>query len=136
MGHWFQYGRRSWEKMPHIAQTDIERYSEDWWKWWCKLQPSFRGEDPRAMSRVAPVDVDVDWSQLLKGGPNGIFIVLITLGWWSLGVRSANGDINDCFRALADVQWVLEQLQASFNSAAKRPREMNSAGRSTSKNKR
>lgn len=100
------------------------------------MQPHFRGDEPRAMSRVA--QPSIEWSQLSKGGPNGIFVVLIAMGWWFLAVQVANSDFDDFHHALADVQWALEQTK-SFNNSAKRAREADdeSAAPTTSKsNKR
>lgn len=101
MGNWFQYGRRQWDKMPHIAEDDLEQYADDWWKWWCELQPPFRGKDPRTMSRVQ--NADAEWSQLLKGGPNGFFIILLAVGWWSLALNITGASSHDCHHALSDI---------------------------------
>lgn len=117
--------------MPKIAHNEVERYGEDWLKWWCDLQPPFRGKDPMAMSRVT--DSTAEWSQLLKGGPNGFFVILLALGWWYIGVKSAGGDCSDCNHAFADVQWVLEQMKLSFANPAKRARETDGEDASTSK---
>lgn len=117
VGHWFQYGRR-WDKMPLVAQDELGRYSEDWWKWWGGLQPDFRGKDLKTMSRV--VNAPVDWTELLKGGPNGLFVILLTLGWWYIGVEFAGGDLKDFNHAVSDVLWVLDQIKSSDSLKRKR----------------
>jgi hypothetical protein len=85
VGHWFQYGRR-WDKMPLVAQDELRRYSEDWWKWWGGLQPDFRGKDLKTMSRV--VNAPVDWTELLKGVQMDSLSFYLPLGGGTLASNS------------------------------------------------
>lgn len=110
VGDWFQYGRRSWDKQPLIAATDIGRYSTDWWKWWASLQPLSRSSvDPLHMPRQLPADGE--WAEIMKGSNNGFFVVLVALGWWAQGLLFANEDMKGWVQATADVLWVVDQMK-------------------------
>lgn len=122
IGDWFQYGRRSWDKQPLIPAADIDRYSTDWWKWWAELQPASRSaEDPLLMPRQIPDDGQ--WLEAMKGTNNGLYMVLVALGWWAQGVQFAGQDMKAWVQATADVIWVVEQMQAVAEETQKRARD-------------
>lgn len=116
---WFQHGRK-WNAMPDIGADLIENYSSQWWQWWTSLQPDWRGQDSSALLWDAPASGEIDWSATRKGGSNGLFVVLISLGQWFLGAKHNGGcGIEECERALDDVIWVLEEMVRSYSGSLK-----------------
>ena len=100
--------------MPDLSD-DLPGFSASWWKWWRYLQPSWRTQDPPLLSRQVPPNPD--WSVTNKGTPNSIFVVILALGWWALGVKYAgihSGDlVEDLLHAVNDTTWVLQQMAVS-----------------------
>jgi hypothetical protein len=88
--------------------ANANEYGRIWWSWWISLQPSWR--EGETVCKAIPTDVD--WSQLMEGGPLGIALIVMTLAWW----LAAEGDNAKAFAnsrlaaAIADITWVLEQL--------------------------
>jgi hypothetical protein len=112
---WFQHGRK-WGAMPDISADIIARYEKQWWLWWTGLQPSWRGTNPSALTRKVPRGYN-DWSAIRKGGQNGIFVVILTLGWWLVGARNNDGrGIAKCEEALDDLVWVLDNINSHADS--------------------
>ena len=112
MGWWFQIGRRSFlqKKLPVIEDPDA--YGEKWVLWWKKIQPSWRDLDNWPGQ---PDDVDGnDWGCLLNGGKDGLFVVIVSLGWWILAQDPA--DNSTLLTAIKDVDWVINGLISSLST--------------------
>jgi len=102
-------GGRKYDAMPEVS---IGTFAPTWTEWWVRLQPEWRGETFPLSTEAPEVS---DWSELRKGGPNGIFVVLLSLGWWGMAMESDEeltswGDVFMGFR------WVLEQLLGDTNA--------------------
>lgn len=105
---WLKNGRK-FHAMPVLANP-VEAFGKAWPKWWAHLQPAWRGEGP-AFSTDTPEECD--WTELMKGGPNGFFLILLSYGWWGVGAVDADSnEIQPAFdewkSAFQDLDWVLE----------------------------
>ena len=77
------------------------------------LQPSWRAVEDWPLDRnIDPAGKD--WGTLLRGGNNGLYLAIVSLGWWVLGAtKYANErpvDWQDLVTVLADVEWVLDNV--------------------------
>lgn len=74
--------------------------------WWSASQPEWRntGEWPFEQEDA----VGHQWGDLPDGGKDGIFLILVSLGWWVL----AQGSSQDprVGEAITDVAWVVNNL--------------------------
>ncbi|KAF9470512.1 hypothetical protein BDN70DRAFT_764508, partial [Pholiota conissans] len=53
-----------------------------WRQWWVAMQPECRSNGTSwPLSHDLPDD-GVDWTTLSYSGPNGFFLVVLSLGWW------------------------------------------------------
>jgi hypothetical protein len=109
IGIWIKGGRK-YDAMPTVA---IDTYSTAWADWWAYLQPEWRGET-YPLEVKPPVDSESDWSQLRKGGPNGIFILLLSFLWWGQTVKSPE-DNRTWLEFYVDLDWVMGQLTLDFD---------------------
>jgi len=97
--------------MALIPPLKINTYVGSWHAWWVRLQPEWRQQDKSwPMSQI--VDDDHDWSILLQSGPNGFFIIMLTLMWWGLAVKNGSSadQMQEFELAVKDVGWVLSQI--------------------------
>ena len=95
--------------MPKVV---IETFSTPWMDWWAHLQLKWRGKTyPLA---IRPPE-DSDWSELQKGGQNGVFLLLLSFVWWGQAVESAEEN-SDWLEFYVDLDWVLGQLADSDDS--------------------
>ena len=91
--------------MPSLE--DSQAFGTSWKTWWQSMQPAWRG---RNLSRNIPSDAN--WSPLLYGGANGLFLVILSLAWWIRADRSNNISDDRIADAIEEVSWVLEHLRA------------------------
>ena len=82
-----------------------------WNEWWLAIQPSWRGS-AWPLNMDTPSDGNEDWATLRRGGPNGIFLVVIALAWWLAEAIEAGEALDNVKRAVNDVEWVLTRLTA------------------------
>jgi hypothetical protein len=111
---WLKNGRRTHSnQMPAIDNP--KEYGDRWNAWWWGMQPSWRDPDlPFDMPSEASA---ASWSHLLCGGPNGILLVILALGWWmKYGTETGSSPIEE---AAIDVTWVLAQLMQAFDAGKK-----------------
>ena len=66
------------------------------------------------------IEGEVGWGNLMKGGPNGLFVIILALHWWRLGLDFDGHDTSDWTRAIKDVLWVFEQLKVCLSGSRKR----------------
>ncbi|KIL56397.1 hypothetical protein M378DRAFT_38406, partial [Amanita muscaria Koide BX008] len=91
-----------------LTIEDAVEFGAMWKTWWVSMQPLWR--DGEALLKDTPTETD--WGTLLRGGPLGMGLVMMTLGWWIKAI----GDDDNMFvqtklaEAMADVEWVLDQL--------------------------
>ena len=86
-------------------------------QWWTAAQPEWRdtGSWPFEQGEATG-----DWgTKLSSGGKDGIFLVLMSLGWWA----HARGPVmdNKLNAAVGDVSWVVEHLVTALSAAAIAP---------------
>lgn len=87
------------------------------------MQPAWRDGDSLGMA----IPTNADWGSVLRGGPNGLFLVILALSWWVEGMQPDQQDL-ELFKAVNDVEWVLSELVATLSLASgetgkKRPLE-------------
>ena len=95
--------------MPKI--NDPQEYGDRWNAWWWSMQPSWREPDsPFNMPSEASAG---SWSHLLCGGPNGLLLVILALGWWMKSSTKTNRSSIE--EAAIDITLVLAQLRLGLN---------------------
>lgn len=59
--------------------------------------------------------MNADWSLLAKGGNNGLYVLVISLGWWAFALRdnTAVAANEEFLTAVNDVMWIFDQLLAT-----------------------
>jgi hypothetical protein len=113
--------------MPVV--NDPKEYGDRWNAWWWSMQPTWR--DPESPSNL-PSEVPAgSWSNMLCGGPNGLLLVVIALGWWMKHRTEADSSLIK--EAALDVTWVLGQLRMALdvqvvNKGKKRELDVEPAG--------
>lgn len=101
---WLKNGRK-YTSAPKIL--DVEAFAISWWLWWTALQPGWCKLEAGTLSKDIPLKGE-SWSELSKGGGNGLFMVHLTLGWW---MSAEEGNCADVFKkALGDFMWVLGDI--------------------------
>jgi hypothetical protein len=88
----------------------VTEYGQSWWMWWKTLQPKWRDIGEGKLSREVPEGEE--WSQICRGGANGFFMIVLTLGWWIMAAdqnTEQRTDENLCL-AMEDVEWVLDRM--------------------------
>ena len=107
--------KRRIENVPTIKATE---FAMQWQKWWIAMQPKWRLTDQDwPLLREAPDAAD--WSSFLCGGPNGLFLVVLTLFWWARAVQTDRSQ-EDFLSAVADVHWVMTQVSTGLRTSKKR----------------
>lgn len=107
---WFRYARPN--VTPEIES--VGDFEDNWVQWWSSIQPEWR----RGTGDLPFVQEDAtgqqDWGKLPTGGKDGLFLVVISLGWW-IHVRGLSSKVND---AIADVTWVIDNLNTFLSTGA------------------
>ena len=99
--------------MPEV--NDPKEYGDFWNAWWWSMQPSWK--DPESPFDLPSEALAASWSHLLCGGPNGLLLVILALGWWMKG--SACTNLSLIKEAAIDITWVLDQLRLTLNTGDK-----------------
>ena len=70
-----------------------------------------------SLSRDPPEDaIILDWQDIKKGSQNGLFVLLLSLGWWGLGTSDQGEDMLSWWACtFDDLRWVLEFLVSEEN---------------------
>ncbi|KAG2749166.1 hypothetical protein P692DRAFT_20818540 [Suillus brevipes Sb2] len=114
VGWWIARARSGIPPLP-----DLGKYSTDFWAWWIALQPTWR-------VITAPLDTPTplpsreiagSWHELDKPGQNGFLSVIGALNWWGKACQDQCVDDISWLAAVADVQWVMEQLIETHTSS-------------------
>ncbi|KAJ6508199.1 hypothetical protein C8R45DRAFT_892649 [Mycena sanguinolenta] len=96
MKTWIKYARAT---TPTIK--NIDRFIEDWGRWWYLLNPEWRkGGETLIQSNAGSME------GMRKPGANGFLGVLIGLKWW----RDQKGETSEWVLAFDDVTWVMRRL--------------------------
>ncbi|TDL14379.1 hypothetical protein BD410DRAFT_696893, partial [Rickenella mellea] len=78
---WLKGGRRL-DVIPSISNVPV--FANHWRQWWTVLQPPERvPSTPERWPLLRPAHAGLDWQRTLRGGRNGLFILILTLVWWS-----------------------------------------------------
>jgi hypothetical protein len=86
--------------------VDIEEFGQTVVEWWLTIQPTTRKGWPPTHK---PPSQDFSFDYFNRGGPNGVFLVVLCLGWWANAL--APGMNHENFQLVVhDVRWVLEQI--------------------------
>ncbi|KAJ7838567.1 hypothetical protein B0H13DRAFT_1650609 [Mycena leptocephala] len=103
VANWIQYVRKGPAK-PEI--TDAHAFGEQWWGWWMRMNPEWRGTTDTG--RPQKIQVGEEWDELDYSGPNGVLNAIICLRWW----RDAIGEGNEegWKEAAEEVSWVMETM--------------------------
>ncbi|KAI0686906.1 hypothetical protein C8T65DRAFT_560514, partial [Cerioporus squamosus] len=78
--YWINRGRK-YDKPPKIKS--LPSFVTQFRKWWARLQPSdcCDPEELWPLLRNVPEDAS-RWSDVKRGGCNGLFMVIMCLSWW------------------------------------------------------
>ncbi|KAF9782889.1 hypothetical protein BJ322DRAFT_990424, partial [Thelephora terrestris] len=84
VGWWFKQGRPLELPSQLPIFKSLESFEKEWVRWWTAAQPDWRKtEDWPLPQEVPQEDVDKpDWDELPNGGKDGLFLIIVTLGWW------------------------------------------------------
>ena len=103
---WFRHSRRDFNKLPPIES--LCKYEESWIAWWAELQPDWRNTDDWPFPQGT--STDDSWDALLVGGKDSLFVVMMTLAWWSIEYKKVGVQLSQLDEAISDVSWVLFNL--------------------------
>jgi hypothetical protein len=115
VGRWVNGGRKSWPTVQDLGPFVIA-----WKKWWMSLQPASRiqrGKTPLLRS----MEIDEGWEDLMKGGINGFFNVVVSLVWWFQAIKTA-AQRKVFTDMMEDVLWVTGQMISKLQGVKKRTR--------------
>jgi len=88
--------------------VDEQKFGAAVIKWWLTIQPITRKTWPPTYNAL-PEDFSFDYFN--RGGPNGVFLMVLCLSWWANALTPDTDHTN--FRlVLHDVRWVLKQIVA------------------------
>lgn len=117
-----------------VPSVKVGEYALLWIDWYISLNESWRTQGRGTLPLPRDVPKDATWKSLRKGGPNGIFILILSLYWWFCAVKHDEEARKVYLTAVEDVEWVLGQLvalgpppSASQSSGTKRKRTTPSA---------
>ncbi|RPD69465.1 hypothetical protein L226DRAFT_444049, partial [Lentinus tigrinus ALCF2SS1-7] len=102
---WMKEGR-DYEKLPEL--NNHVAFALQWRTWWASLQPASRRVDGShtALLRVVPSEMS-EWDVLWRGGPSGLFLVVMGLVWWLYAAYEEDSSLTDIHDAIDDVFWVV-----------------------------
>ena len=85
--------------------ADVAEWAKSWRTWWVSLQPESR-EGEKLLQVVGS---DECWAETKKGGINGFYNVIVSLGWWLVAITT-DGERDEFATMLADVVWVMNRM--------------------------
>ncbi|OBZ73056.1 hypothetical protein A0H81_06612 [Grifola frondosa] len=108
---WINRGRKYVPTGLPTIKT-VGQYAATWKKWWMALQPPMHVGDtlqfwpPR---RNEPNNAS-EWDGLMRGGPNGFFVIVVSLAWWIDAAKNDTTQTQLVAEVILDVEWVLNRL--------------------------
>lgn len=99
----FQKWARNYSRGDNV---DPNTFGASVLNWWRTIQPTTRKQWPPTYD---PLPDDFSFDYFNRGGPNGVFLMVLCLGWWA-GALTADTDMTDYTSVVNDVCWVLEQI--------------------------
>lgn len=113
-------GSRPWTLSPVQKIKNVQDYGERFVQWWHFVQPPSRNFDSETGQYRQVHEADVDWDDIRLSGRNGLWTAIAGLCHWGLCLRSE--DARQSCRlwqyALADIDWVLQELARVPSSEA------------------
>ena len=111
---WFKIGRRGFTEKTLPTITSIEEFEAKWIEWWSAAQPEWRDTQswPLQMGNAS----GKDWGHLLNGGKDGMYLVVVSLGWW-IHAQDPSKE-SHLYNAIRDVSWVLQSLLRCLSASA------------------
>ena len=110
---WLKSGR--WlatpKSIPHIES--LKDFEDNWVQWWSASQPKWHKTERWPFAQEITVG-ERDWGVLSGGGKDGLFLVMVSLGWW-VHRRGPSTD-SKLDNAIADVAWVIDNLISFLSS--------------------
>lgn len=88
--------------------VDSKKFGKDVLKWWLTIQPTTRKDWPPT---YGPLPDDFSFDYFNRGGPNGVFLVVLCLSWWA-NALTPDSDLTEFGLVIHDVLWVLEQVES------------------------
>ncbi|EIN04408.1 hypothetical protein PUNSTDRAFT_138449 [Punctularia strigosozonata HHB-11173 SS5] len=98
--HWLGRGRKLTKPPPTGPATS---HLQNWTAWWCDIQPSWREGTELPLRRPTMSGTIPEWSAQ-RGGPNGLYMVVLCLAWCLIAEGSVPGGFDS---ACDDVAWML-----------------------------
>lgn len=86
--------------------VDAEKFGAEVKEWWLTIQPTTRKEWPPTYKQLPG---DYSFKYFERGGPNGVFLVILCLSWWA-NALIPGADHTDFGLIVHDVHWTLEQI--------------------------
>ena len=93
-------------KYSHGDDVDAERFGAAVIQWWLTIQPTARKQWPPT---YGPLPDDFSFEYFNRGGPNGVFLMILCLGWWA-NALTVDTNITDYMLLVDDISWVLENV--------------------------
>ena len=87
---------------------------DSWIAWWTRCQPAVRSLNSGWPLPQAGMDHS-DRGKMLHGGKNGIFLFVMAMLWW-INDADISDPSSNLSSAIADLKWVLEQLNNCLSS--------------------
>lgn len=84
---------------------------------WKALQPDWRQTSSWPLPKDAEYTQLSDWSRLIKGGPNGFFLVLKTLSFWAKMAWTTD-ERKEFELAMEEVNWVAGEMLKQLNGGS------------------
>ena len=98
--------------MPNVSD-DLDQFAEMWNQWWHLLQLDWCCNGDGPLVEDFPDDSDVP--ELGKGGPNGIFLLILSLGWWGMAVSDHKQlKVNSFHEAMHSLLTVLDAIVQKY----------------------
>ncbi|KAJ8081329.1 hypothetical protein PM082_007164 [Marasmius tenuissimus] len=78
---------KRWDTTPAIDDQFLAVFPGEMWKWWCSLQPGWRGSPIGNRPPPLPQNAGQSWGKdLVKLGQSGWVLFVVAMQWWALGL--------------------------------------------------
>ncbi|KAF8345715.1 hypothetical protein F5887DRAFT_1074141 [Amanita rubescens] len=124
---WWMKNNRRLNRFPKIIKP--ADFIVSWRQWWLLLQPAWRKSNA-AWPPSQDIPEDGHLSTVTQSGPNGFFLVILSLAWWGKLAADGLADLTEFETAMNDVLWVLSHIVSGI-SQTKRPRDEESVANDT-----
>lgn len=99
--------------MPDVSPY-VHTFAQDWRGWWDSLQPQ---RDPAD----EPLRDVSEYSELQKAGPNGLFLLMLSLVWWGAAAADQGDERMDVWRqAVSEFMATVKFFNVSMRESPKK----------------